>query len=110
MTPEEFESIHWPEEPKPVFYRAYYDPTNGQVLFYSMDDEPGTYIQIDQNMYTRSPSQARVKNGQLIEYSTQVLEKLVPSNTGFKCHPNNVAVIVEQEPYLQWSKKVYETY
>ena len=63
MTPEEFWAILHavPEEIKPV-YRLYYGD-NGQPLFYSMEDCPGNYIDIDQATFNQASSQVCVKNG-----------------------------------------------
>ena len=110
MTPEEFWSIlHNMPEPRPVFYRLYHDD-QGHPLFYSMEDRPGTYIEIDQETFARNVSNVRVRNGQLVEVTWSTTTKLVPSNSGSLCHPDNVAVIVaEDQPHTRWSKQTYES-
>lgn len=110
MTPEEFWSIlHNMPEAKPVFYRLYYD-ADGVPLFYSMEDVPGTYIEIDQETFARGATNVRVRDGKLIEITWATTTKLVPGNSGSPCHPDNVAVIVaEDQPHIRWSKKTYET-
>ena len=110
MTPEEFWSIlHNMPEPKPVFYRLYYD-ADGVPLFYSMEDRPGTYIEIDQETFARGATNVRVRDGKLIEITWATTTKLVPGNSGSPCHPDNVAVIVaEDQPHIRWSKRTYET-
>jgi len=110
MTPEQFWSIlHNMPAPKPVFYRLYYD-ADGVPLFYSMEDRPGTYIEIDQATFARGATNVRVRDGRLIEITWATTTKLVPDNSGSPCHPDNVAVIVaEDQPHIRWSKKTYET-
>lgn len=110
MTPEEFWSIlHNMPEPSPVCYRLYHDD-QGHPLFYSMADEPGTYIEIDQVTFARSASNVRVRDGQLVEITWATTTKLVPGNSGSPCHPDNVAVIVaEDQPHIRWSKQTYES-
>ena len=110
MTPEEFWSIlHHMPEPQPVFYRLYHDD-HGVLLFYSMEDQPGTYIEIDQTTFARGASNVRVRDGKLVEITWTTTTKLVPGNSGSPCHPDNVAVIVaEDQPHIRWSKRTYET-
>ena len=110
MTPEEFWSIlHNMPEPSPVFYRLYHDD-QGQPLFYSMADESGTYIEIDQATFARNASNVRVRDGQLIEVAWSTTTKLIPGNCGTPCHPDNVAVVVaEDQPHTRWSKQTYES-
>ena len=110
MTPEELIKLfHVTPDPLPPFYRLYHD-ADGALLFYSMADEPGTYIEIDQATFARSPTNVRVCDGKLVEVTWATTTKLVPGNNGTPCHPDNVAVIVtENQPHIRWSKRTYET-
>ena len=110
MTPEElikmFQAV--PATPPP-FFRLYHN-ADGVPLFYSMEDRPGTYIEIDQETFARSASNVRVRNGRLVEITWSTTTKLIPGNSGSHCHPDNVAVIVaEDQPHSRWSKKTYES-
>ena len=108
MTPDEFWSIlHAVPNTVPLTYRVYHD-AEGQLLFYSMDQLPGNYIEIDAATFGRSPSRVRVINGQLIETKWRTVNKLTPDAAGTRCHPKDMAVVVSTEPYSAWSKKTYE--
>jgi hypothetical protein len=110
MTPEQFWSIlHSTPEPLAPFFRLYHD-ADGMPLFYSMEDCPGTYIEIDQETFARGATNVRVRDGRLVEITWATTTKLVPGNSGSPCHPDNVAVIVaEDHPHIRWSKRTYET-
>jgi hypothetical protein len=110
MTSEElialFQAVPEPQQP---FYRLYYND-NGVPLFYSMADEPGTYIEVTPEEYRRRNSNVRVRDGKIIEVTWATTAKLVPGNSGTPCHPDNVAVIVaEDQPHTRWSKRTYES-
>jgi hypothetical protein len=109
MQIDEFWSIlHAMPEPQPVFFRLYHQ--DGVPLFYSMEDQPGTYIEIDAETFSRSPMHVRVRDGELVESIWRTTAKLVPSAQGTPCHPDNVAIVVaETEPHQRWSKQTYET-
>lgn len=110
MTPEEFWAIlHDVPAVAPVFYRLYYNE-HGEPLFYSMEDLPGNYIEIDQETFTHSPSNVRVVDGQLKRITTSTIRKLVPGTTGTSCDPRDICVVVTPEQsHQQWSIKRYES-
>ena len=106
MTPEEFwDILHSAPEPLPVFYRLYYNDA-GQPVCYSMEDLPDNYIDIDAETFGLAPHNVRVVDNKLKYITTRTSEKIVPSNTGTQCHPQSVAVIVEQNG-THWSKQTY---
>lgn len=110
MTPEEFWAIlHDVPEVAPVFYRLYYNE-HGEPLFYSMEDLPGNYIEIDQETFAHSPSNVRVVDGQLKKITTTTIRKLVPGAIGTCCDLRDICVVVSTEqPHQQWSIKRYES-
>ena len=108
MTPEEFFGAleHMPM-PVPVTYRLYHDD-QGCPLFYSMEDLPGTYMDIDQETFAKNSTRVRVRNGKLVEVTWKTTQKIVPSNSGTMCHEQDVAIVVKQNG-TYWSKQTYET-
>jgi len=78
--------------PTPAFYRLYHDE-QGHLLFYSMEDVPGNYIEIDQVTFAAGSPRVRVVNGQLLHIKTNVVSKLVPSSQGQACDIRDVAII-----------------
>lgn len=108
MSPDEFWSIlHDTPASVPVTYRLYHD-ANGAPLFYSMEDVPGTYIEIDQETYTRSASNVRIRQGKLVEVTWQTAQKLTPADTGTHCHTQDVSIVVADHGQY-WKKKTYES-
>ncbi len=95
-------------ETKPVFYRLYHDE-QGQPLFYSMEDVPGTYIEITQEDYSRGLSNVRVRNGRLVEITWTTSQKLVPGSTGTACCAGDVSIVTAGSDCVYWSKRIYET-
>ena len=87
-------SFQWPD-PKPVSYRCYYRD-DGTVDFYTMDDLPGSYVEVSKEIYIASPYNARVEKGvfRLIPRRHSV-ERLVPDQSaGIRCDRRDVCVIV----------------
>lgn len=95
-------------EPQPVFYRLYHN--QGVPVCYSMEHMPGDYVEIDAETFARSPSNVRVRDGKLVEQQWKTTSKLVPSDTGTPCHPEDICIVVDPRFEHQcWSKKTYET-
>lgn len=98
-------------EPLPVFYRLYYNE-QGLPLYYSMEDLPGNYIEIDQDLYSRSPTNVRVVDGKLhIIVQKHIIPKLVPGQEhGIACSPQDICIVVgDAQPHIKWSLKTNET-
>ena len=106
MTDEEFwQALRAMPDPKPVDYRIYYNE-QGELLFYSMDDVPGTYISIDADAFARSATNVVVQDGRLFEIVNTTTVKLQPSDTGTPCHPDDVCIVVpETHEHQRWSKQ-----
>ena len=88
-------------------YRLYYEPDSGAPLFYSMEDESGTYIVVDKKTYNQSNYHCRVEKGKIINFNTVGnYRKLVPSDTGVTTHIDNVMILTETGQ--NWAMKTYE--
>jgi hypothetical protein len=99
--------FNWPD-PEPVFYRLYYDQT-GMLVCYSMEDLPGTYVEIDQATYALSLPNVRVVDKKIVILKqSAAVSKLQPSDTGTPCDPCDVCVVTKDKPYIYWSIKTHE--
>ena len=105
MTEDEFWAALAPL-PEPVYtYRLYHDD-NGLPLFYSMEDRPGKYVEIDLATFANSPSNVRVVDGKLKYTKAPTDLRLHPSDTGTPCHPTNVSIVVDPaKPHTRWALK-----
>lgn len=110
MTPEEFWAIlHAVSEEINPIYRLYYGD-DGEPLFYSTEDNPGNYIDIDRETFNRASSRVRVKNGKLVSTATRrTSRKLAPGELGIACDTRDVCVVVNPEQtHTKWTIKTYE--
>ena len=100
-------TIKWPEV-KTIHYRLYYDDL-GRALFYSHDNQPGKYIDVTPEQFALQDLQVRVVDGVLKPRAQPMPPKLVPSDRGPSCYPNDVAVVVSaQEKHQRWKLKQHE--
>lgn len=108
MTEQEFIDIlrNMPE-PEPMLYRLYYNE-QGRLLFYSMEDLPGLWVEIDQDLYSRSPHRVRVIAGQVHELEWRQSVKIRPGQTGTPCHPEDVTIIYDDPKAQRWAMTAYE--
>ena len=97
------------KDPEPVTYRLYHNE-EGCPLFYSMEQRPGTYIEIDAETFAKSPLHVRVKDGKLVEAKWQISSKLIPGDVGTPCYPGDVAIVVDTDDCVKWTRKTYEQY
>lgn len=105
MTPEEFFGV-LESMPKPTTQvcRLYHDE-HGHVLFYSMEDLPGTWIEVDALTYAAASHDVRVIDGRVIPLPKTVLvDKLRPADHGVCCDPQDICLVVSQDqPHIKWS-------
>lgn len=91
-----------------IFYRLYHDD-HGNMLFYSMEDLPGNYIEIDVETFRSNDVNVKVRNGKIVKINPRHSSKLVPSESGTACHANDVAVVVTTKENCKWNLKNYES-
>jgi len=95
-------TFEWPEI-VPVFFRLYYND-DGTPLMYSMEDQPGKYIEIDAETFAIRSFNVRVVDQKLVHIQPRTLvHKLKPADVGTVCDPRDVCVIVDQtQPNTKW--------
>lgn len=109
MTEEEFWAALAPVEIIKATYRLYYDDA-GCPLFWTMQAEPGNYVEVDQETFQRQPKHIRVRDGKVMEMIVADVKKLVPNNVGTSCDPRDICVVVDsKQPHVKWSIKENET-
>lgn len=110
MTPEEFYAIlHDVPPPKIQQHRLYYDE-KGRPLFYSMEDLPGTWIEVTPTEYVIARYDIKIKDGKIIELpKTFHINKLRPATKGIACHPQDICLIVSaDDPHQKWNLDDHE--
>lgn len=99
-------SFTWPE-PTPVTYRCYY-LGNSDVDFYTMEDLPGNYIEVDQQSYVLAIKPAQVVDGRLIIIKPKTtVQKLSPAECGTMCHRDDVSIVVTDNG-TYWNHQQHE--
>jgi hypothetical protein len=99
-----WQSFQWPDI-QPVTYRLYHDD-QGQPIIYTMEDLPGTYIEVDQATYIHGSFGVRVIEGKLIILEPAITaKKLQPSqDQGIPCDPRDVCVVVDHDAkHQKWN-------
>jgi hypothetical protein len=110
MTPEEFFAVlRDMPVPVPQKCRLYHDD-QGKVLFYTMEDLPGNWIEVDAVTYAQAKHDVRVVNGNIVQMPRQqLIHKLRPSDRGICCDPRDICLIVhEDQPHIRWSIETCE--
>ena len=100
-------SQYVPPDVHDPIYRLYYNEL-GDVLFYSMEDLPGNYIDVDPEIFRAGPTNCRVVEGKLVFIKTSTIHKLRPNGKGTACHPQDICVMVnESEPHIKWLSLIH---
>lgn len=86
---------------KTLSYRLYYDSV-GNPITYTMDELPGSYVEIDQKAFAESNPHVRVLNGKICDLlKTSISKKLVPALSGTACHPSDVTIVTDDQQIRQ---------
>jgi len=104
-----WQSFQWPEI-QPVIYRLYHDD-QGRPIIYTMEDLPGTYIEVDRATYIHGSFGVKVVDGKLVIIEPAVVTtKLQPSqDQGTPCDLRDVCVVVDQSvEHQKWTKIINE--
>ena len=88
-----------------VGFRLYHD-SNGNPLFYSMEDLPGQYISVDKTVYEQGRYDFKIVNGEIVRPQEFSYVKLVPGDQGTPCNPRDV-MIVDHSSDTKWNLKKY---
>lgn len=91
-----------------VEFRLYYDDT-GKVICYTCDKLPNNdnYIVIDKETYAATNPNVRVIDGKIVPETSMVfVSRLVESDVGVCCEPDDICIIVEQGTH--WKMETYE--
>ena len=105
-----WQSFQWPEI-QPVTYRLYHDD-QGLPIIYTMEDLPGTYIEVDQDTYIHGSFGVRVVDGKLIILESAItVKKLQPSqDQGTPCDVRDICIVVsESKKHKKWNITTNET-
>ena len=90
------EAHNWAPPELKLEFRLYYDD-QGRVLYYSMEDLPGTYITVDRHTFEQHRFDIRIKDEKIIKQNHPSSWKLVPSDTAsYSCHANDVSIVVPE--------------
>lgn len=83
--------------------RLYYDE-NGDVVTYTMEDLPGNYIIVSQEIFDQVRTDIKIKDGEIIRITRSNSWKLQPSdNKSTPIHPSDVSIVVNSK----YSKPAY---
>jgi len=90
-------------------YRLYYNEKTGEPVFYTTQDEPGTYLVVDKQIYEESRYDICVKNGKIKRINYESLGKLVPSGNGVATHYTDITIVSKTNQSVYWKTKTYES-
>jgi hypothetical protein len=104
-----WKEFQWPEPLVPS-YRLYYND-DGTPKYYSMEDMPDKYVEVDAEIFAIRPWNVKVVDGKLIRIDPPVIvQKLRPGQqTGTLCDPRDVCVVVHtNNSHVTWNKTTNE--
>lgn len=106
MNEQEFWQALQPIPASTTVYKLYYDE-QGRPIKYSVDNEPGNYIEVSVEDYLRSNFQVRIREGQIVYLKQPAIPRLVKSQQGTATHPSDITII-QTDSTTRWSLQAYE--
>lgn len=110
MTEDEFFAV-LANMPAPVqLTRRLYHDDLGRVLFYSMLDLPGQWIEVDSATYAAASHDLRVQDGKIVPQPRSIpVSKLRPGENGTPCDPRDICLVVMQDrPHVRWEWSTHD--
>ena len=101
-----FNNIVANNKPAALEFRLYYDDAGNPVTC-ACEDLPGDYLVVDKETYAQGRYDIRIIDGEIVPLRDFVYyNKMIPSESGTACHPNN-ALLIEAESTIFWNTKTY---
>jgi hypothetical protein len=100
---------NWEQPEVKQEFRLYYDES-GNVLYYSMEDLPGTFIVVDRLTFDQQRFDIRIKDGKIVKLNHPASWKLAPADQGTPCHPQDITIVIDNNTENKQHWEVKTTY
>ena len=103
------DSHNWEQPKSRQEFRLYYNEA-GNVIHYSMEDLPGTFLVIDRLTFDQQRFDVRIKDGKIVKLNHPASWKLAPADSGTPCHPEDMSIVVSKDAENKQHWEVKTTY
>lgn len=101
-------NFNWATSRTTLEYRIYYNPVDGSIIEYSNEIKEAPYIIVDKNIWNQNRFEFKIKEGKLVA-PKPVVGKLIPSQDGTPCHPDDITLIVSAgSAATHWKNHTYD--